>query len=81
MKDKQFEQKTREADQWSLPKEAFIDSSWKVSTSSSFYNPFKYVGTYELGKDSGTYFSLLKKPNWFHRTMVRLILGWVWKDN
>ena len=76
MKVKQFEQKTREADQWSLPKEAFIES-----TSSSFYNPYKYVGTYELGKDSGTYFSLLKKPNWFHRTMVRLILGWVWKDN
>ena len=38
----------------------------------------KYVGNWEIGKGSGIYFSTLKKPNWFHREMTHLILGWVW---
>ena len=21
-----------------------------------------------------------KKPNWFHRTFMRLLLGWEWRD-
>jgi hypothetical protein len=41
----------------------------------------KYVGNWEIGKGSGIYFSTLKKPNWFHRKMTHLILGWVWHDN
>ena len=40
----------------------------------------KYVGNWEIGKGSGTFFSTLKKPNWFHRKMTHLILGWVWHD-
>jgi len=40
-----------------------------------------YVGSWEIGKGSGIYFSTLKKPNWFHRKMIHLILGWVWHDN
>ena len=75
MRDKQFEKELEkmEDDQWSI----FEPSYLKVNT----INLPTYVGSYEIGKDTGTWFSLLKKPNWFHRTMVRLILGWVWKDN
>ena len=40
----------------------------------------KYVGKWEIGKGSGVYFSTLKKPNWFHRIMTQLILGWIWHD-
>ena len=40
----------------------------------------KYVGNWEVGKGSGIYFSTLKKPNWFHRKMTQLILGWIWHD-
>jgi hypothetical protein len=79
MKDKQFEKELEkiEDDQWSI-----IDPRYLVAdTTLTFHKYPTYVGTYELGKDSGTYFSLLKKPNWFYRTMVRLILGWIWKDN
>ncbi len=39
----------------------------------------KYVGGYRIGKD--TYyvqFDLTHKPNWFHRTMMRLCFGWKW---
>ena len=42
---------------------------------------FIYVGKWEIGKGSGISFSTLKKPNWFHRKMTHLILGWVWHDN
>jgi hypothetical protein len=74
MKDNQFEKELEkmEDDQWSI----FEPSYLKVDT----INLPTFVGSYEIGKDTGTWFSLLKKPNWFHRTMVRLILGWVWKD-
>ena len=24
--------------------------------------------------------SLEKKPNWFHRKMTKLLLGWTWRD-
>jgi hypothetical protein len=57
-----------------------FDVSLVSDTTLTITNLPKYVGMYEIGKDSGTWFSLFKKPNWFHRTMVRLILGWVWKD-
>ena len=30
------------------------------------------VGYYDVGD---------KKPRWFHRTMVRLVLGWKWVEN
>ena len=74
MRDKQFEKELEkmEDDQWSILDPIYLDTSFKYPT---------FVGRYEIGKDTGTWFSLLKKPNWFHRTMVRLILGWVWKDN
>ena len=40
----------------------------------------KYVGNWEIGKGSGLNFSTFKKPNWFHRKITQLILGWVWND-
>jgi hypothetical protein len=37
------------------------------------------VGEYQiLGHLS---FHFPKKPNWFHRMMTRLLLGWVWIDH
>ena len=38
-----------------------------------------YVGGYRLG--NGTYHKQINfthKPNWFHRTMMRLCFGWEW---
>ena len=40
----------------------------------------KYVGNWEVGKGSGLHFSTFKKPNWFHRKITHLILGWIWID-
>jgi hypothetical protein len=38
------------------------------------------VGGYHMGGPMGIRFSLYRKPNWFHRKMVQLILGWKWVD-
>lgn len=42
----------------------------------------EYVGGYRIGKlKSGyTQFNLTYKPNWFHRQMMKLCLGWYWYD-
>jgi hypothetical protein len=41
----------------------------------------KYVGMYCLGGGkNGLCISFEKKPNWFHRTMMKVCLGWEWKD-
>ena len=40
-----------------------------------------YVGGYGLGGEYGVTFNFTFKPNWFHRTMMRLCLGWEWIDN
>jgi hypothetical protein len=45
-----------------------------------FYEPPKYVGAYRIGGPTGLAISLSKKPNWFHRHMMRLCLGWEWVD-
>ena len=38
-----------------------------------------YVGGYRLGNDTyHTQFNFTHKPNWFHRTMMRLCFGWKW---
>ena len=39
--------------------------------------PPPVVGSYEL---RGVGFYLTVKPCWFHRLMVRWILGWKWRD-
>ena len=40
----------------------------------------KYVGYYRIGGDYGLRVSFTKKPIWFHRTMMKLCLGWEWTD-
>ena len=44
------------------------------------FNPQKYVGGYRIGERDGYYaqFNLTYKPNWFHRTMMRLCFGYKW---
>lgn len=39
-----------------------------------------YVGHYCLGGNQGFCVSFEKKPNWFHRTMMRVLLGWEYID-
>jgi hypothetical protein len=40
----------------------------------------KYVGSYRVGGNTGVLLMLVRKPCWFRRTMVRLVLGWEWVD-
>lgn len=40
----------------------------------------KYVGGYQIGGPIGLRINFTKKPNWFHRTMMRLCLGWEWVE-
>ena len=40
----------------------------------------KYVGSYCIGGSMGLQIYLKEKPIWLHRTMMRLCLGWKWKD-
>ena len=44
----------------------------------TFYTPPPPVGSYEIGKKVFVLFT--KKPNWFHRKMTRILLGWKWVD-
>ena len=37
-----------------------------------------YVGGYRLGGEFGLQVNFIYKPNWFHRTMMRLCFGWEW---
>jgi len=41
-----------------------------------------YVGGYKMGTDADYFqFNLTYKPNWFHRTMMRLFFDAQWFDN
>ena len=40
----------------------------------------KHAGGYQLGGEFGLRIMFRKKPNWFHRTMMALCLGWEWID-
>ena len=39
----------------------------------------KYKGYYSINNNLRISFE--KKPNWFHRIMTRLLLGWRWKND
>jgi len=39
-----------------------------------------HVGYYCLGGKMGFCIAFEKKPNWFHRTMMKVCLGWEWID-
>lgn len=55
---------------------------YKIEDSAKFISPPPVVGGYDItGRDGLTHsinFTFYKKPNMFHRTMTRLILGWTW---
>jgi archaellum biogenesis protein FlaJ (TadC family) len=40
----------------------------------------KFVGSYCLGGKTGMCIWFEKKPNLFHRTMMKMFLGWEWTD-
>ena len=40
----------------------------------------KYVGYYYLGHKA-LCIAFVKKPNWFHRTMMKVCLGWKWEND
>ena len=48
----------------------------------TIFTPPKVAGGYRLGKNEISYvqISLTNKPNWFHRQMMKLCLGWYWYD-
>ena len=57
-------------------------STTPIEQPSSFvFKPSKtYVGRYCLGGTTGFCIAFEKKPNWFHRTMMKVCLGWEWTD-
>jgi len=40
----------------------------------------KFIGAYCLNGQMGICVHFEKKPNWFHRTMMKVCLGWKWID-
>ena len=46
----------------------------------------RHTGTWKLGMTRGAYKPYIVyyynglKPNWFHRLITRLLLGWKWED-
>ena len=41
----------------------------------------KYIGCYCIGGDIGLKIYFKTKPKWFHRTMMKLCLGWKWEND
>ena len=41
----------------------------------------KYSGSYRICGNYGLSISIVNKPNWFHRKMMALCLGWEWQDS
>jgi|TARA_B110000444_G_C18655355_1_gene508120 hypothetical protein len=60
-----------------ITQEAEDQSSKSVKLKSFDFQLPKVVGSYDLG---GVRFGLTKKPNKFNRLMVKIFLGWTWKD-
>lgn len=58
----------------SYPKTAYATPEY------AFITPPKYVGAYRVGGNHGFSIAFTKKPIWIHRTMMKLCLGWEWKD-
>ena len=60
----------------------YADRIAKNNASSAFtqYIGPKYVGYYYLGHKA-LCIAFEKKPNWFHRTMMKVCLGWKWEND
>jgi hypothetical protein len=44
----------------------------------AFIQTPNYVGGYRLGGELGFQINFTRKPNWFHRTMMKLCFGCEW---
>ena len=58
----------------------YADNVVQNNASMRIFTMPNYVGAYCLGGKNGFCISFEKKPNWFHRTMMKVCLGWEWKD-
>ena len=59
----------------------YADDVVQNNTSMRILTIPNYAGMYCLGGDKNVFcISFEKKPNWFHRTMMKACLGWEWKD-
>ena len=67
-----------------LKNHPLVDEVWKEGTQTYHTSTIKtpnYVGGYRLGNDTyHTQINFTHKPNWFHRTMMRLCFGWKWHN-
>ena len=54
-----------------------LQREMKTETLTTINTP-NYVGGYRLGTDHYFQLNLTYKPNWFHRTMMRLCFGYKW---
>lgn len=59
----------------------YADNVVQNSASFVFTPSPKYVGCYCLGGKTGMCIYFEYKPNWFHRTMMKLCLGWKWEND
>ena len=57
-----------------------LQSEFEVPTIGGVTLGPKYVGMYCLGDKASLCIAFEKKPNWFHRTMMKVCLGWKWID-
>jgi len=56
-----------------------MENTKQLASVKALLNP-PYVGKYCLGDKSRTCILFEKKPNFFHRTMMKVCLGWEWTD-
>ena len=55
------------------------------TTQRTTFNPVSYTapvysGCWTIGGSEGMRICLVKRPNWFHQKMTRLLIGWKWAD-
>lgn len=58
---------------------ATIEQPSVLTEGANYIGP-KYVGMYCLGDKASLCILFEKKPNWFHRKMMKMCLGWKWTD-
>lgn len=56
-----------------------MTESERLEKELKIYNQGEYVGRWWMSCKSIGFMST-KKPNWIHRVLTNLILGWTWED-
>ena len=59
----------------------YADRVAQNNASFTFIPSKTFVGRYCLGGDTKFCIAFEKKPNWFHRTMMKVCLGWKWEND